>query len=439
MFEDKATDIKRLVLNYVKSLQGMLQEAAGNPGTAPMASKTKIVLDNGFPKLPRPFDVDKYNKKELENLYRDYIGSHYCTWVHLDATHIFDICLGVATKRRTRQAPWSRMKPDTLKYVDADKLPRPDFVLDDPRAMKMELLHEFFAHIAEREKTFQLGEVFHFKYADSRRKGGRDGSEDEAGGILNEDSGAGPSDCDAGPTDCDAGPTEGDAGPTPGDSGADHGEASRDAEHARTSGGAGSAPTNSGDIPNGNQQQVNYHSNSEMVPPELPIPNAITMKKANKTPGPTKQAKSRKNPGVPDGTQSKEPRPAPPRKKTKGKMTTIQATSAHGINSAGVAEPPPPPRPKPRPVTRPVNRSNHQSTARNEEGTSTQSPGTDNDPHPLTQPQQRVPHAAIDPSLLAASHQPSRALVNTADNLALQEASRFAVKGNRVPKKKQQV
>ena len=51
-FEDKATDMKRLVLNYVKSLQGMLQEAAGNPSTALMASKTKIVLENGFPKLP---------------------------------------------------------------------------------------------------------------------------------------------------------------------------------------------------------------------------------------------------------------------------------------------------------------------------------------------------------------------------------------------------
>ena len=120
-------------------------------------------------------------------------------------------------------------------------------------------------------------------------------------------------------------------------------------------------------------------------------------------------------------------------------MTTIQATSAHGVDSAGVAKPPPPPRPKPHPVTCPVNQSNHQSTARNEEGTSTQSPGIDNDPHPLIQPQQRGPHAAIDPSLLAASHQPSCALVNTADNLALQEASRFAVKGKHVPKKKQQV
>ena len=99
MFEDKAMDMKWLVLNYVKSLQGMLQEAAGILGTAPMASKTKIVLENGFPKLPQPFDVEKYNKKELENLYRDYIGSHYCMWVHLDATHIFDIRLGVATER----------------------------------------------------------------------------------------------------------------------------------------------------------------------------------------------------------------------------------------------------------------------------------------------------------------------------------------------------
>ena len=162
------------------------------------------------------------------------------------------------------------MKPDTLKYVNADKLPRPDFVLDNPQAMKMELLCEFFAHIAKQEKTFQLGEVFHFKYADSTRKGCRDGSEDEEGGIPNEDSGAGP-------TEWDARPTKGDARPTKGDSGAQHGEGSRDGEDAQTSGSAGLALTNSGDIPNGNQQQVNYHSNSEVVPPEpLPLPNAIT-------------------------------------------------------------------------------------------------------------------------------------------------------------------
>ena len=249
---------------------------------------------------------------------------------------------------------------------------------------------------------------------------------DKEGGILNDDSGAGA--------------TEGDAGPTEDDSGAEHREGSGGAEDARPSGDAGLAPTNSGDIPNGNQQVIQHHSNSEMVPPApLPLPNAITVKKTNKTPAQKKQAKSRKNAAVPDGTQSQEPQPAPPRKKTKRKMTTTQATSAHALSIARVAEPPPLPCPKPHPVTCPVNQSNHQSTARNEEGTSTQSPGTDNDPHPLTQPQQRVPHAAIDPSLLAASHQPSRALVNTADNLALQEASRFAVKGKRVPKKKQQV
>ena len=52
MFEDKATEMKQLVLNYVKNLQGMLDAAAGITGTAPMASKTKTVLENGFPKLP---------------------------------------------------------------------------------------------------------------------------------------------------------------------------------------------------------------------------------------------------------------------------------------------------------------------------------------------------------------------------------------------------
>ena len=45
-------EMKRLVLNYVKNLQGMLDAAAGITGMVPMASKTKTVLENGFPKLP---------------------------------------------------------------------------------------------------------------------------------------------------------------------------------------------------------------------------------------------------------------------------------------------------------------------------------------------------------------------------------------------------
>ena len=426
MFEDKATEMKRLVLNYVKNLQGMLDAAARITGTAPTASKTKTVVENGFPKLPRPFDPNNYNKKELENLYRDYIGSHYCTWFNLHTAHTTDIRLGVATERRTRQAPWARIKQDTLKYVDAEDLPRPDFVLDTPRGMKLELLREFFVHIAEREKTFELGQVFRFKYVEATRKGDQNGSDDEDHEISNEESGA---------------------GPTEGFSRAEPVEGSGGAEQTQPAAGAGPAQENPGATLNGNQPDNGPHTIGEVVTPAPPpIPNAATVKKTKKTPAPAKQMKSRKNAGGPSGTQSTDPQRAPSTKKKKPKVTANQPASTHpavGAVGAGVLELAPrlhpKPRPKPRPVTHPLNASNNEFTARDGEGTSNQAQGAHNNLQLPTQPQERVPQSAIDPSLLAASHQPGRALVNTSDNLALQEASRFAVKGKRVPKKKQQV
>jgi len=80
MFDDKAKEMKRLVINYVKALQGMLQSGAGIPGSAPTASKTQVGLNKGFPRLPSAFKPKEHVKKELEDIYRVYIGAHYCTW-----------------------------------------------------------------------------------------------------------------------------------------------------------------------------------------------------------------------------------------------------------------------------------------------------------------------------------------------------------------------
>jgi hypothetical protein len=96
------------------------------------------------------------------------------------------------------------------------------------------------------------------------------------------------------------------------------------------------------------------------------------------------------------------------------------------------AEAPPLPCPRPRPVTRPVN----QSTSNVTDGTSNHTPASEHNQQGPTQSRGAVPDAAIDPLLLAVSNQRSRALVNTSDNLALQEARRFAVTTKRVSKKK---
>jgi hypothetical protein len=443
-------EMTRLVLNYVKQLEGMSQPAAGMTGTAPAASKTKALLQNGFPKLPSDFDGMKYNKKDLEELYRDYIGTHYCKWFHVDNTHTVDTFVGNATEHRTRQAPWSRMKEDTLKYVDAEYLPWPDFVLDDPQALKLEVLRAYFAYIAEREKTFALDEVFRFKYVEANRKEARRGSEDDNIG--------------AGPIDSSSNAAQADG---PGD-----------AEHHEGRGIAGTSLPDCQDGPNDTHEGVDTPRTGEIPPPApAPLPNTATGKKTKNSCAPTR---SKKNTAVPEGTQPQEagsgdaeqceshgiagmslpdcrdgpndthdgidaprtgeitpsaPVPLPnaatlkTTKKTRAPTKSKKPRAVHSAADAEGAATPARPRPKPCPVTG----TGPQSSSRHGEEASHQVPGTCNDPQPPMQAHE------IDPSLLALSSQRSRALVNTSDNLALQEASRFSVTGKRVPKKKQQV
>jgi len=77
MFNQRAIEIQRLVMQYITQLKGMLASAAGVPGPAPAASKIKCVLHNGFPKLPAAFNLKDYNTKELVKLYHDYLSVHY--------------------------------------------------------------------------------------------------------------------------------------------------------------------------------------------------------------------------------------------------------------------------------------------------------------------------------------------------------------------------
>ena len=62
------------------------------------------------------------------------------------------------------------MEEDLSKYVDMEHLPDPDFKITEPRNMKWGVLVAFFQHIVERQRTYDLPEVFHIKYADMGRK-----------------------------------------------------------------------------------------------------------------------------------------------------------------------------------------------------------------------------------------------------------------------------
>lgn len=75
-YEDKAKEMKRTVLEYVKTLR-----AAGTrigPVVGPETAWTTIRQDpRGFPMAPCPPSWDKVTKDELEPIYRMYLTQHY--------------------------------------------------------------------------------------------------------------------------------------------------------------------------------------------------------------------------------------------------------------------------------------------------------------------------------------------------------------------------
>ena len=68
-YQDKAEDMKRTFLEYVKTLKNIISSAGAGTG---------ITMDpDGFLILPLPESWEKLSKEELERLYRVYITQHY--------------------------------------------------------------------------------------------------------------------------------------------------------------------------------------------------------------------------------------------------------------------------------------------------------------------------------------------------------------------------
>ena len=301
--------------------------------------------------------------------------------------------------------------------------------------MNFDVLREFFAHVAEREKTFEVAEVFCFHYTDPRRTEIQREDEDDENEDESENENPGAEN----------------AGGAERAGGAEGGEGSGDSQ-ATAGPGIAVQEASSADVSNCHQEDDNPSGTGGARPPEPA--NNHNVARANKTktqqsnPGPgarkttKKQTKKTQNeptahPAAGAPGTGKISRPGP-KARPKARPVTCPVHEAQGTTdqvpgtnddllAPDAAEAPPPPRPRPRPVTRPVNKSTSNPT----DGTSNHTPASEHN-------QQRggLADAAIDPVLLAVSNQPSRALVNTSDNLALQEASRFAVTGKRVSKKK---
>ena len=354
--------------------------------------------------------------------------------------------------------------------------------------MKSDDILAFFDHIVERQRTFNIAEVFRIKHAHKGRKASMGGS------TAGEDNTADPTEgSPSGQVDNTAVP-------------------SADPRSAGNPGAIGSPRTVSREVaipetplpwpkpkPKKPTKNLTKASATETGITSDPAPqrakpkpkpkakgkNNTTTLEARAKPKPKPKPKGKNNTttleaggaGAADTTPSAPQRPKP---KPKGKKSTT-TVGDQAAPDTGTGTPPdtgttpdtgpvseaPHPRPRPKPKPKGKKNTTTLSTAvpnaslpQGESNTITQDTGTvaRADAGESTAGQENsITHNVIDPyliglaqgnsitnsnvidhSLTGPSHAvaPSRAPVNTADNLALQEANKFLVSGKRVPKKR---
>jgi len=74
---EKVQEIKRLLMDYVKTIRQSLEIVGGRPSnTLPNDTEIKIT-DDGYPVLPSNLELDYLNKTSLIIILRTYLNAHY--------------------------------------------------------------------------------------------------------------------------------------------------------------------------------------------------------------------------------------------------------------------------------------------------------------------------------------------------------------------------
>ena len=76
-------EMKRLVIRYVHSVQEMLNSAGAEDrtGSAVGSASTPPSIEigtGGYPKLPSSFNPGSFQKRDLDDVLKRYLGQHYC-------------------------------------------------------------------------------------------------------------------------------------------------------------------------------------------------------------------------------------------------------------------------------------------------------------------------------------------------------------------------
>ena len=338
-----------------------------------------------------------------------------------------------------------------------EHLPDPDFKITEPRKMKLEDLVTFFQHIMERQRTYDLPDVFRIKYADMGRK-----STLELGNSTEVD------DNTLGAEGPAAEPTSvavEDINQTPGGRGSTARVKSKQKSKktkktlnttANVIEAGGTEPST--EVSHGPGTKAKSKRKKSKAKGANDASGADDRRADNDIPGPlyqnTKGTKQKRKTtgrtahpvivdvvnGEPNNADLHNDIPTPPprprpRPKPKGKRATqtlnasAAGTGADGIlMDAAAARPEQDLPPGPPPIL-------PMSTSHGNEYTTPVTTSPDTGPGPLPQ-STVIGDNVIDPSLMGMTNTIARSVINTTDNLAMQEAHKYGATGKRIPKKR---
>ena len=166
-YHAQVTEMKRLLLEYVKSMRTRQElNAGGGAGRADGVSDTVNDIDislmnRGFPRLPKEVKGD-LTKKQWEFLLRKYLSHHYSMSTRQGYLTIHYLCTGLATGHLSRHVPFEQLKKSTRLFVAPEHRPS-NLKIEDPRNMRKDDIARLLRHVFERQEKEGIENAFRFK------------------------------------------------------------------------------------------------------------------------------------------------------------------------------------------------------------------------------------------------------------------------------------
>jgi hypothetical protein len=76
--QNQVTEMKRLIIGYVKTLQGMLNPTVDGLGSGPSTEMPTLETEGELPKVPAAFQPESQSKNVLATVFKNYLSEHYC-------------------------------------------------------------------------------------------------------------------------------------------------------------------------------------------------------------------------------------------------------------------------------------------------------------------------------------------------------------------------